>query len=79
MLFRSDLIFLDIMLPGMEGYKVAKAIRKKPELASTPIVVVSARAGIKGKDRAIKAGCQEFLHKPYKVNEIKEILGRYLG
>ncbi|HLG21671.1 MAG TPA: response regulator, partial [Candidatus Manganitrophaceae bacterium] len=45
---RPDLIFLDIMLPKMNGYDVARAIKRDAALASVPIVAVSARAGEKG-------------------------------
>ncbi|HSG06272.1 MAG TPA: response regulator [Nitrospiria bacterium] len=76
---RPDLIFLDIMLPKMNGYDVAKAIRKDPNLASTPIVALSARAGTDGEKKALEAGCQEFIYKPFKVPQIQDVLSRFLG
>lgn len=75
---KPDLIFLDIMLPKMNGYEVARAIRENPGLTSTPIVALSARAGEEGAKLAKEAGCQEFIHKPFQVPQIQEVLARFL-
>ncbi len=75
---RPDLIFLDIMLPKLNGYEVARAIRRDPALAAIPIVVLSARAGTDGKKTALEAGCQEFIYKPFKVSQISEVISRFL-
>ena len=75
---RPDLIFLDIMLPKMNGYDVARAIKRDAALASVPIVAVSARAGEKGMPLALEAGCQEFISKPFKVRQIKDAIERFL-
>ena len=73
-----DLIFLDVMLPKVNGYDVAKKLRKVDALVSVPMVMISARAGKDGPEKAIDAGCQEFIPKPFKVVQIKEVLHRYL-
>jgi DNA-binding response OmpR family regulator len=75
---KPDLIFLDIMLPKMNGYDVVRAIKKKPDLAAVPIVVISARAGQEGKRLVREAGCQEFIPKPFKVKQIREAIHRFL-
>lgn len=73
-----DLIFLDIMLPKINGYDVVKALRAKPEFASTPIIVISARAGAEGEQMVSQTGCQAFIPKPFKVSQIKEVVEKYL-
>lgn len=75
---KPDLIFLDIMLPKINGFDVAKRLRENPALSASPIVVVTARAGESGQKTARQLGCQEFITKPFKVRQIKEVLNRYL-
>jgi DNA-binding response OmpR family regulator len=75
---KPDLIFLDIMLPKINGFDVARRLRREPALSATPIVVVSARAGESGRKTAREVGCQEFITKPFKVRQIKDVIGRYL-
>ena len=72
-----DLILLDIMLPKINGYDVAKQLRSE-ESYKTPIVAISARAGEQGREKAMDAGCQEFITKPFRVSQIREVISRYL-
>ena len=76
---RPDLIFLDIMLPGMNGYDIIKRLKNDPVLAAIPIVVVSARAGEDGRRLVRDTGCQEFIPKPFKVAQIRSALERLIG
>lgn len=76
---KPDLIFLDIMLPKINGYDVVKTLRKDPAASSIPIVVLSARAGAEGKKMVLDTGCQEFIPKPFKVAQIKKVIERFLG
>lgn len=61
---RPDLILLDIQLPGMDGYEVARALREDPSLAGTPIVAVTSYAMLGDREKAIAAGCDSYLEKP---------------
>lgn len=58
------LILLDIQLPGMNGYDVAKALRSNPKLAQVPIVAVTSYAMVGDRERAIEAGCSGYIEKP---------------
>ncbi len=73
-----DLIFLDIMLPKMDGYEVARKLKSNVSTASIPIVVLSARAGQYGRQNAIDAGCQDFISKPFKMRQVRESVKRYV-
>jgi CheY-like chemotaxis protein len=75
---RPDLIFLDIMLPKMNGYDVIRALKRDPALAAIPIVVLSARAGDEGRQLVRETGCQEFIPKPFKVAQIRGAIQRFL-
>jgi len=61
---RPDLILLDIQLPGMDGYAVARALRQNPTLRDVPIVAVTSYAMVGDRERALAAGCSGYVEKP---------------
>jgi excisionase family DNA binding protein len=70
--FRPDLILLDYMLPDVNGNVVCQTIRKNPEFENTRIIIVSGVIKQDEIDQLLKAGAQEFLHKPFNVSELLE-------
>jgi len=75
-----DLILLDIQLPGLDGYRVAEILRDDPEFPSIPIVGVSSFAMPGDRDRALAAGCADYIEKPIDpgqfVGRVEELLPR---
>jgi DNA-binding response OmpR family regulator len=73
-----DLIVLDIMLPGLDGYEVCNRLRQKPETASILILMLSAKARQEDKDMGLKMGADAYLSKPVDpteiVNKVKSLL-----
>jgi two-component system, cell cycle response regulator DivK len=61
---KPDLILLDIQLPGMDGYTVAKEIRANPELKNINIVAVTSYAMMGDREQAFAAGCAGYIEKP---------------
>ena len=61
---RPDLIILDIQLPEMDGYEVARRLRAEPSLEGIPIVAVTSFAMTGDRELALKAGCTAYLEKP---------------
>ncbi len=61
---RPDLILLDIQLPCMDGYTVARQLRTNPDLAAIPIVAVTSYAMAGDRDKALAAGCNGYIEKP---------------
>lgn len=61
---RPDLILLDIQLPVMDGYAVARALRLQEDLATTPIVAVTSYAMPGDREKALAAGCSGYIEKP---------------
>jgi two-component system cell cycle response regulator DivK len=59
-----DLILLDIQLPGMSGYDVARALRSIESLDRTPIVAVTSYAMHGDRERALESGCNGYIEKP---------------
>ena len=58
------LILLDIQLPGMDGYAVARKLREAGVLADTPIIAVTSYAMVGDRERALEAGCTGYIEKP---------------
>lgn len=59
-----DLIILDIQLPAMDGYEVARKLKENPKTESIPIVAVTSYAMIGDKENILKAGCNGYIEKP---------------
>lgn len=61
---KPDLILLDIQLPGMDGYTVARELAKNAELRGIPIVAVTSYAMFGDRERILAAGCVGYIEKP---------------
>ena len=68
---KPDLILLDIMMPGKDGFTVAKELKAERDTASIPIIMVTALSSTKDKIRGLEAGAEEFLSKPVNREEIR--------
>jgi DNA-binding response OmpR family regulator len=65
-----DLIILDIMLPGIDGFEICHRLRSEPDTAQLPILMFSAKAQEIDKDTGLKVGADEYLSKPATPAEI---------
>ncbi len=73
-----QLILLDIQLPTMEGYAVARKLRSNPALRNTPIVAVTSYAMTGDREKTIAAGCNGYIEKPINPETFVIEIGRYL-
>lgn len=73
------LILLDIQLPGMDGYAVARALRADPELAAIPIVAVTSYAMPGDRERCMEAGCNGYIEKPIDPDTFVQEVERFVG
>ncbi len=69
---RPRIVFLDIMMPIMNGYEVCQQIKKDPELADTYVIMLSAKGQQIDSERAALVGAAEFMTKPFSPREILE-------
>ncbi len=67
---KVDLILLDINLPDIDGYEVARRIRASGKRAYTPIIAVTANALKGDAERALEAGCDVYMSKPINIREL---------
>lgn len=77
---RPDLFILDVVMPGMDGYQVARQVRGDPLLKNLPILFLTARVKDEDKIEGFLAGADDYLTKPFNMNElhlrVKAILRR---
>jgi DNA-binding response OmpR family regulator len=65
-----DLIILDLMLPGLNGFDICETLRKNPVTASVPIVMLTGLCSQFGRLAALESGADDFLTKPFKMEEL---------
>src|SRR5215471_7485348 len=66
---RYDLIVLDVMLPGLDGVTVCRAIRREPHLKDVPIMMLTARREESDKVNGLESGADDYLTKPFGIRE----------
>ena len=79
---KPDLVLLDVMLPGIDGFTVARRIRESPDLAATRIIMLTARTQPEDIVRGLEAGADDYVTKPFDrkvlLARIKAVLRRGL-
>ena len=69
-MFRPDLILLDILMPGIDGFEVCRRIKATPETRLTPVVLITGLFETEDRIKGINAGADDFLSKPIDLNEL---------
>ena len=67
-----DLIILDLMMPEPNGFEVCRMLRADPKFSRTPIVIFTAMGDNESKTLALEAGANEFLTKPFRVEDLMQ-------
>jgi CheY-like chemotaxis protein len=74
------IIFMDVNMPEMDGYATTRIIRRLPSpLGSTPIVALTADAMAADREKCLEAGMNNFISKPFRIEEIESTIQLYLG
>ena len=66
-----DLVLLDIVMPGMDGYEVCRRLRRMPETAEVPIMFLSSLEEVQNKTHGFEVGANDYLTKPFEMLEVK--------
>ena len=74
-----DLILLDIQLPGMDGYAVARALKSDTRLKSIPIVAVTSYAMVGDREKALAAGAEGYIEKPINPETFVAEVERFIS
>ena len=76
---RPQLVFLDVMMPLMNGYEVCAAVRNNPALTDTTIVMLTAKGQESDRVRGLNEGAHRFITKPFDPDEILDLAREILG
>ena len=75
---QPNLILLDMMMPGMDGFEVARRLKQDPETQKIPVIAVTAMARSQDQDLALQAGCDDFLSKPYDLEYLAALVSCHI-
>lgn len=75
---QPDLIFLDILMPYMDGIEVITQLRQKAKTKNIPAIAVTALARKEDRERLLRAGFDDYLSKPYMIEDVEALVQRYL-
>lgn len=75
---KPDLILMDLSLPRLDGWKATRQIKSNSDLCHIPIIALTAHAMIGDRERALEAGCDDYLSKPINLRELASKLETYL-
>jgi signal transduction histidine kinase len=75
---RPDLVLMDINIPGMDGYETTTRIKSLPQLSNVPVIALTAKAMTGDRERALAAGCDGFIAKPFDVDAFPHQITEFL-
>lgn len=71
---RPDLVLLDIMMPGIDGFEVCRRIKENPQTSSIPVVMLTAKKSSADQARGFEVGADAYATKPFKSGRIIEMI-----
>ncbi|TJZ70730.1 twitching motility response regulator PilG [Chitiniphilus eburneus] len=75
---QPDLIFVDVMMPRLDGYQTCSLIKKNPRYKSTPVVMLSSKDGLFDRARGRMVGSDEYLTKPFTKDSLLAAVGAHV-
>lgn len=74
-----ELILLDVMLPDINGIDVIRRLRQNPKTMTIPVIAITALARAEDRESLLLAGCNEYISKPYMLDDLEAVIGHYLS
>ena len=74
-----DLILLDIMMPGIDGWETLTRLKRDPATASIPVVIFTAREHARGHQKSSEMGAADYFRKPFEPDELIELVEKHVG
>jgi CheY-like chemotaxis protein len=76
--YQPDLILLDVLMPYMNGVEVVSQLREDPKIKTIPVIAVTALAIAEDRERLLQVGFNDYISKPYMLEDIEATVRRYL-
>ncbi|PJF26412.1 MAG: two-component system response regulator [Phototrophicales bacterium] len=76
---KPDLVLMDLSLPKMDGWTATRLIKADETLAKIPVIALTAHAMVGDRDRALEAGCDDYLTKPLNLRELAQKLSEHIA
>ncbi len=73
---RPALVLMDMSLPGLDGWEATRRLKADSETATVPVVALTAHAMAEDREKALAAGCDEFVTKPFRAAELLAVIRR---
>lgn len=74
-----DLILMDLSLPKLDGWAVARQLKNEDGMAHIPIIALTAHAMVGDRELALRAGCNDYVAKPINLHELESKLAHFLS
>jgi twitching motility two-component system response regulator PilG len=75
--FRPDLVFCDILMPRLDGYQTCAIIKRNPQFAAVPVIMLSSKDGLFDKARGRMVGSQDYLTKPFTKDQLLQAVQQH--
>jgi CheY-like chemotaxis protein len=73
-----DLILMDLQLPGIDGLTATRRLKSDPDLKAIPVIALTSFAMVGDREKALAAGCDEYISKPIDIKRLKSMVARFL-
>lgn len=77
--YHPQIIFCDILMPKLDGYQAVAIIKKNPQFANIPVIMLSSKDGVFDKARGRMVGCQDYLTKPFTKDQLLQAVQQFAG
>ena len=75
--YQPDLVFCDILMPRLDGYQTCAIIKRNPQFASVPVIMLSSKDGLFDKARGRMVGSQDYLTKPFTKDQLLQTVRQF--
>ena len=76
---KPDLILLDIMMPGIDGWETLTRLKRDSDLAQVPVIIFTAREHARGHQKSSEMGAAGYFRKPFEPDELIELVEKHVG
>ena len=76
---RPDLVLLDIMMPGIDGWETLTRLKRDPETSSVPVIILTAREHSRDHQKSTEMGAADYFRKPFEPDELIELIQKHIS